>query len=68
MQVSQRIPNENVKLRFAREFMNPLSYARREDFQTTIKRAIGSCKTTGGEPYNHFLGVTKVHRLDSGTE
>ncbi|MDD2388420.1 MAG: DNA damage-inducible protein D [Desulfobacterales bacterium] len=66
--LSQRIPDENVEFWFARDLMEPLGYARWENFQTAIKRAIESCETTGYAPDNHFRGVTKMVRLGSGAE
>lgn len=66
--LSQRIPNENVEFWFARDLMEALGYARWENFQTAIKRAIESCETTGYAPENHFRGVTKMVRLGSGAE
>lgn len=66
--ISQRIPGEDVEFWFARELQEPLGYARWENFQTAIKRAIESCETTGYEPSDHFRGVTKMVRLGSGAE
>ncbi|PKK89285.1 MAG: DNA damage-inducible protein D [Candidatus Wallbacteria bacterium HGW-Wallbacteria-1] len=66
--LSQRISDENVEFWFARDLMEPLGYARWENFQTAIKRAIESCETTGYDPDNHFRGVTKMVRLGSGAE
>ena len=45
---------------FARDLQEPLGYARWENFLTTIKRAIESCKTTGYEVGHHFRGVAKL--------
>ena len=66
--VSQRIPGEDVEFWFARELMEPLGYARWENFQIAIRRAIESCETTGYDPSNHFRGVTKMVKLGSGAE
>ncbi|MCB2052284.1 MAG: DNA damage-inducible protein D [Novosphingobium sp.] len=66
--ISQRIPGEDVEFWFARDLMEPLGYARWENFQTAIKRAIESCETTGYDPANHFRGVTKMVKLGSGAE
>jgi len=53
---------------FARDLQKPLGYARWENFQTAIQRAIESCKTTGYEPEHHFRGVTKMVTLGSGAQ
>lgn len=66
--LSNHIPDQNVEFWFARDLMEPLGYARWENFQTAIKRAIESCETTGYDPENHFRGVTKMVRLGSGAE
>ena len=57
-----------VEFWFARDLMEPLGYARWENFQTAICRAIESCDTAGFDPNNHFRGVTKMVRIGSGTE
>ncbi|MCW5237802.1 hypothetical protein [Verminephrobacter eiseniae] len=54
--LNQRTPDEHV----ARELMESLGYARRENFQTAIKRAIEFCETTGYNPDKHFCDVTKM--------
>lgn len=66
--LSQTIPDENVEFWFARDLMEPLGYARWENFKTAINRAIESCKSTGSDPDNHFRGVTKMVKLGSGAE
>lgn len=66
--LSQRSPDGHVEFWFARDLMEPLGYARWENFQTAIKRAIDACETTGFDPDNHFRGVTKMVRLGSGAE
>ena len=64
----QRIHDEDVEFWFARDVMDTLGYARWENFETAIGRAVESCETTGYEPDNHFRGVTKMVRLGSGAE
>jgi len=58
--LAQVVPDERVEFWFARDLQEPLGYARWENFQTAIQRAIESCKTTGYEPDHHFRGVTKL--------
>jgi len=68
-QLAQTHPDENsLEFWFARDLQEPLGYARWENFQTAISRAIDSCKTTGYEPEHHFRGVTKMVSLGSGAE
>jgi DNA-damage-inducible protein D len=66
--MSQQIPDGGVEFWFARDLMEPLGYARWENFQSAVKRAIESCETTGYDPNNHFRGVTKMVKLGSGAE
>lgn len=66
--LSQRIPDEDVEFWFARDLMEPLGYARWENFMTAIQRAVESCKSTGYVESDHFRGVTKMVSLGSGAE
>lgn len=56
--LSQRTPDEDI--------VKPLGYARWENFQTAINRAIASCKTTGYAADDHFRGVTKMVEIGKG--
>jgi DNA-damage-inducible protein D len=67
-ELSQRLPGEGIEFWFARDLMEPLGYARWENFITAIQRAIESCKATGYDEVDHFRGVTKMVRLGSGAE
>ena len=58
--LSQTVPDDAVEFWFARDLMEPLGYARWENFQTAIQRAIESCETTGYLAEDHFRGVTKM--------
>ncbi|MFJ5505597.1 DNA damage-inducible protein D [Pectobacterium carotovorum] len=66
--LSHTIPEDGVEFWFARDLMEPLGYARWENFQTAIGRAIESCKTTGYEETDHFRGVTKMVKIGSGAD
>ena len=46
-ELSQSLPDEGIEFWFARDLMEPLGYARWENFTTAINRAIESCKSTG---------------------
>ena len=67
-ELAQTLPEENVEFWFARDLQEPLGYARRENFMTAIKRAVESCKSSGGSPDDHFRGVTKLIRLATESE
>lgn len=64
--LSQRTPDEDVEFWFARDLMEPLGYARWENFQSTIHRAIESCQTSGFSTNDHFRNVTKMIEIGKG--
>ena len=64
--LSQRLPEEDIEFWFARDLMEPLGYARWENFITAIHRAIESCQSTGYDASDHFRGVTKMIKLGNG--
>jgi DNA-damage-inducible protein D len=65
-ELSHRLPDENIEFWFARDLMEPLGYARWENFTTAIHRAIESCKSTGYNQDDHFRGVTKMIEVGKG--
>jgi len=56
----QRADAEGVEFWFARDLQAPLGYARWENFQTAIQRAMESCEASGNAAADHFRGVTKL--------
>ena len=67
-ELSQRLPDEGIEFWFARDLMEPLGYARWENFITAIHRAVESCKSTGCSDLDHFRAVTKMVTLGSGAQ
>lgn len=59
---------EQVEVWFARELQEVLGYARWENFQVAIGRAVDSCKTQQINIDNHFREVTKMVELGSGAK
>ena len=59
---------EQVEVCFARDLMPVLGYARWENFQSAIGRAIDSCKSQNISMDDHFREVTKMVSLGSGSE
>ena len=59
---------EQVEIWFARDLMPVLGYARWENFQSAIGRAIDSCKSQNISMDDHFREVTKMVSLGSGSE
>ena len=65
---AQRADVEGVEFWFARDLQAPLGYARWENFQTAIQRAMQSCEASGHAVMDHFRGVTKMVELGSGSQ
>ena len=59
---------EHIEVWFARDLQKVLGYARWENFQTAINRAVESCNTQGVNVEDHFREVTKMVKLGSGAE
>lgn len=57
---------EKVEIWFARDLQPLLGYARWENFQVAINRAVESCKTQGINVDDHFRDLTKMVTLGSG--
>lgn len=57
---------EQVEVWFARDLMPVLGYARWENFQSVIGRAIDSCKSQNINIDDHFREVTKMITLGKG--
>ena len=56
----QRADAEGIEFWFARDLQTPLGYARWENFQTAVQRAMESCEASGHAVSDHFRGVTKM--------
>ena len=57
---------EQVEVWFARELMTLLGYARWENFQSAIARAIESCKSQKINADDHFRDLTKMITIGKG--
>lgn len=66
--VVQRADAEGIEFWFARDLQAHLGYARWENFQTAINRAIESCEASGYKVSDHFRGVTKMIDLAKGAK
>ena len=56
----QRADEQGIEFWFARDLQALLGYARWENFQAAIQRAMESCETSGHSIADHFRGVTKL--------
>lgn len=59
---------DKVEVWFARELQIILGYARWENFQVALTRAVESCKTQNINIDDHFREVTKMVTLGSGAK
>lgn len=59
---------DQVEVWFARELQTVLGYARWENFQVAIGRAVESCKAQSINVDDHFREVTKMVGLGSGSQ
>lgn len=66
--IVRMIDNTDIEYWLARDLMPLLGYERWENFESLIKRAIISCKTSDIDAYDHFREVTKMVKLGSGAE
>lgn len=64
--MAQVIPGEDIEFWYARDFQEPLGYARWENFLTAIRRAVDTCESTGYNVGDHFRGVTKMIGIGKG--
>ncbi len=67
-QINSDNDQEQVEVWFARDLMGLLGYARWENFQVAIGRAVESCKAQGINVDDHFREVTKMVELGSGAK
>lgn len=66
--ITQRTDSEGIEFWFARDLQPYLGYARWENFQTALERAMESCKASEHQVADHFRGVTKMVELGSGSQ
>ena len=60
------VDKENkIEFWYARDLQKELGYARWENFQIAIKRAMESCEASNNEVLDHFRGVTKMVSIGS---
>jgi DNA-damage-inducible protein D len=59
---------EQVEVWFARELQEVLGYARWENFQVAIGRAVDSCKTQQINIDDHFREITKMIEIGKGAK
>ena len=66
--ISSNDGKEQVEIWFARDLQKVLGFARWENFQIAIGRAVESCKQQNISIDDHFREVTKMVQLGSGSK
>src|SRR5262249_42659247 len=61
-------PGTGTEFWCARDLQLLLGYARWENFERVVEKAVTSCKTAGYDPKDHFLEITKMVDLGSGAK
>lgn len=62
----QMIEDEQIEFWYARDLMKLLGYAKWENFENAISRAVDSCETSEIEVGNHFKFVTRKVDIGKG--
>jgi DNA-damage-inducible protein D len=62
----KRVSPAGVDYWLARDVLAVLGYARWENFQEAIKRAMSACGTMKVDPHHHFRETTKVMKVGKG--
>ena len=56
----KKINRHGIEYWSARDLQTCLGYSEWRKFETTMKKAIDSCKQSGNDPENHFVGADKM--------
>jgi DNA-damage-inducible protein D len=56
----KKINEHGIEYWSARDLQPYLGYTEWRTFENTIKKAIASCKQSGNNPQNHFVGAHKM--------
>jgi DNA-damage-inducible protein D len=64
----QKDPTSGIDFWCARDLQMLLGYARWENFEKVVDKAITACKNSGFDPRHHFRDITKMVRVGSGAE
>jgi len=59
---------DGIEFWFARELQGLLGYTEWRKFQGVIEKAKESCKKSGNDIANHFVGAAKMVKIGSETE
>ena len=64
----KHIDENGVEFWYARELQNVLNYSEWRKFEGVIKKAKVSCKNSGIDGFDHFVGIDKMVQIGSGAE
>jgi DNA-damage-inducible protein D len=64
----KKINQHGIEYWRARDLQICLGYSEWRKFETTVRKAIDSCKQSGNDPENHFVGADKMVQIGSQTD
>ena len=64
----KHMDENGVEFWYARELQNVLNYSEWRKFEGVIKKAEVSCKNSGIDSFDHFVGIDKMVQIGSGAE
>ncbi len=64
----KRVSQNGIEHWTARDLQGPLGYARWENFEDVVKKAMKSCESVGDDPNNHFRLTAKKVAIGSGAD
>ena len=64
----KKLNEHGIEYWSARDLQLCLGYTEWRTFENTIKKAITSCKQSGNNPQNHFVGAHKMVGIGSQTD
>jgi len=66
--MTRTFPETGTEFWCARDLQVLLGYARWENFEKVVNKAITACERSGYDPKDHFLAITKMVDLGSGAQ
>ncbi len=67
-EIAHEFADTGVEFWCARDLQGLLGYARWENFEKVVDKAITACENSGCDAKDHFLGITKMVDLGSGAK
>ncbi len=67
-EIAKKDPETEMEFWLARDLQEILGYATWENFSKVIEKAKTACRSSGHDPHDHFLDVTKMVEVGSGAQ